>query len=243
MKKPKLYDGISAIFLTALCAAALSFTARPARAAIAYENPLFAFTHLLPSPFTLPAGRLVLGTSVAFGITDFLQVGTDVLSDFYKVYNANAKVAIVDYPEFALAATLGYSAYNYHDIASTNPDFSVTTWQPGLVTGFSLLEHVAWFWGANLAFSSVNLKTDGIETSGYVKGANVETDLSWAYNPKKKGVGNVLSGGLSYDATYKILGFGVSHHWRGLHVGIHYYPNADQYKVQPILAGGAAVDM
>ncbi len=236
MKKIKLGSALLSFVLLAASVA-------PARASSDVENPLFAYTHLLPSPFTLPAGRLLLGTHVAFGLTDFLQVSSDVLRDIFKVYNAEAKISLLDYQEFALALTLGLEHYNYHDIDDRNPDLGVTTWQPGAVTSFAILPTLAWFWGANLNISNSTLKTSGIQTSGYVTGAVLESDLSWAYNPKKKGVGNVLSGGVSYDMTYSILGVGVSHHWRGLHVGIHYYPNADQYRVQPIITGGAAVDL
>lgn len=206
------------------------------------ENPLFGYTHLLSSPLTLPAGRLVLGTDVAFGITDFLQTGTNVILDFYKVYNVHGKVAVLDFPNFALALTLGYVTYNYQDISSSNPDLRISSWLPGLVMGMELIPDLALFAGSNLNYTSSTLITEGLETSGYIRGAQLEADLSWAYNPKKKRVGNVLSSGVTYDVTYRIFGFGVSHHWPGFHLGIHYYPNATQYKVQPILAGGAAID-
>src|ERR1700733_15114224 len=93
-------------------------------------NPIYAYTHLLPSPLTLPGGRLVLGTEVAYGITDFLQVGTSVLSDVYQIYNAEVKVNIVSVDEFALALTGEWQSYNYNNIVSTNPSLQVTSWQP-----------------------------------------------------------------------------------------------------------------
>ena len=64
-----------------------------------------------------------------------------------------------------------------------------------------------------------------------------------AYNPKKKSLGNVLSTGLTYDFTFKIYGVGISHHWSGFQVGLHYYPDASKYRVMPILVGGAVVDL
>ena len=209
----------------------------------AVENPLLAYPHLLPSPFTLPAGRIVLGTDAAFGLTDFFQIGTSLIPDIYQVFNANAKLAVLDYPDLAAALTLGWQTYDLHDIDATNPELRITSWNPGLVVGYELLPHLAHFVGGHLSFSNVTLVTDGITTSGYVQGVLGESDLSWAYNPRKKGVGNVLSGGVTYDFTYKIIGFGFSHYWPGFHLGIHYYPNATHYRVQPILAGGAAFDL
>ncbi|HLD99010.1 MAG TPA: hypothetical protein VJB59_02060 [Bdellovibrionota bacterium] len=219
----------------------------PAAAASEVENPIFGYTHLLPSPFTLPAGTLVYGTSLDLGVTDFLQIGTNVLSDFHKIYNANAKVSLVDYPEFAFGLTLGYSTYNYRDIDRSNPDLSVASWLPGAVAAFEVLPSVAWFVGGNLNYTQANLISDSVTTSGYLRGANVESDLSWAYNPQKKrkngglSVGNVVSAGISYDLSYKMLGLGLSHHWPGFHLGVHYYPSAAEYPLQPILAGGGAV--
>ena len=208
------------------------------------ENPLLGYTHLLPSPFTIPGGRLVLGTSIGLGLTDFFQVSTDVIHDFYKVYNASAKVAVLDFQEFALALTLGYVNYDLHDIDPTNPPTSVTSWQPGFVAAYEPIEHVSHAFGGNLNLTKAELENiPGLRTSGYVTGVTVENDISWAYNPKKRHVGNVLSAGVTYDFTYKIYGIGMSHHWPGFHVGIHYYPNATKYRVQPILVGGAVVDL
>ena len=210
------------------------------------ENPLFGYTHLLPSPFTLPAGRLAFGTDVSLGVTDFLQVGTNILRDFYKVYNANGKVSVVDSPEFAMALTVGYESYNLKDVSVSNPDLRIHAWQPGLVMSNTVVPHVALFYGANLNLASPDLDTSGVLSSGYVTGARLESDLSWAYNPptrKTASIGNVLSAGVSYDVNYKLVGFGVSHHWPGLHIGIHFYPNADQYRVQPILSGGTVIDL
>jgi hypothetical protein len=218
--------------------------AQPAVAADA-ANRLFYYTHLLPSPFTIPAGRLVFGADVSLGLTDFLQVGTNVLRDFYKVYNVNAKLSLVNYPEAAFAVTGEYEHYNYKDILATNPDLKVTSWLPGAVFAFALDPRLAMFVGGNLNITNAVLVTNGIATSGYTHGARVGADASFAYNApsKKQPIGNVLSAGVSYDLSYKIYGFGFSHHWPGFHLGIHYYPNADQYRVQPILVGGGSVNL
>lgn len=208
------------------------------------ENPLFGYTHMLPSPFTLPAGRLVVGSDVALGITDFLQVGTNVIYDFYKILNLNLKASILDEPEFALALTFGWSRYNYNNISPSNPDLLVTSIHPGGVAAFAILPNLALFTGGFLNYTSTALLTSGVQTSGFVRGATLEGDLSYAYGSKgKKASGNVVSGGLSYDLNYKILGIGVSHHWPGFHIGFHYYPNADQYRLEPILAGGGSFEI
>ncbi|MBC7691451.1 MAG: hypothetical protein H7222_06755 [Methylotenera sp.] len=206
-------------------------------------NPIFASTHLLPSPFTLRAGTLVYGTELAFGITDFLQVETSLIRDIYKIYNAGAKLSVIQTSDFAAALTVGYENYNLKDVNSLNPDFRLTSWQPGLVTAFTLLPRVALFWGANLNETNVDIRADAAASSGYQRGARTEFDLTWAYNPSTsaRAVSNALSTGVSYDFTYHLVGYGVSHHWPGFHFGIHYYPNAGSSRIQPILAGGGSV--
>lgn len=204
-------------------------------------NPIMGYTHLLPSPYTLPMGRFAIGTNVAFGVTDFFQVGSNILRDFYKMYNVNAKLNILKFDSFAFALTGGYETYNYQDIFPTNPDIQVTTLQPGMVESIAFSNEFAWLVGGNLSFLKGESKS--VLTSGYVHGANVGSDISWAYNPQRKGIGNVLSTGITYDITYKLFGYGISHHFPGLQLGIHYFPAATRYKFLPIINGGAVIDL
>lgn len=206
-------------------------------------NPLFAKTHMLPSPFTLPAGRLIIGTEVAFGVTDFLQVGTSLISDIYQVYNANAKLSLVDLEPFALALTGHFQTYNYKDLDSSNPDVQVTSYGPGLVASYELIPNLAHSVGGRLSQSSVTQNLPGARISGYLRGAEVETDLSWAHGPSKNPTALVLSAGVSRDFTYELTGFGLSYHVQGLHFGFHYYPDADRYKFYPIIVGGTAISL
>lgn len=229
-----------AAIAVALACAGLATAAAPARAA---ENQLFAYPHLLPSPYTVPAGVFVFGSELAFGVTDFLQVGTSLVRDLAQIYNANARVSLVDTPDFALGVHAGYEHYNLRDISTRNPDVTISSWLPGVVTAFALHPQLAVFTGAQLQITSATVSTAGLQTSGYTRGASVESDLAWAYNPPTKsgGIGNVLATGVSYDLTYSLLGVGVSHHWPGFHVGFHYYPNASDRRWYPILTGGGAV--
>src|SRR5271154_3378480 len=98
---------------------ALIYPSVPSAQADDGTNPIYGYTHLLSSPLTLPGGRLVLGTDIAYGITDFFQIGTSLLRDVYQVYNANVKLSIVNVPEFALALTGGWQSYNYNNIDSS----------------------------------------------------------------------------------------------------------------------------
>ncbi len=209
----------------------------------AVENPLFGYTHLLASPFTLPAGRIMVGTISGIGITDFLEVDTNLIADFYKIYNGTARLSLLDFPGVAVGLSLGYQSVNLHDLSISNPDASIRSWMPGGVIGMEVVPYLAVFLGGNLFYSNVETTHQGINTSGYLQGAQIESDISWAYNPHQDRTGNVLSGGVSYNTTFDLFGFGVSHHWKGFHFGVHYYPNATNYKILPIIAGGAAFEI
>lgn len=215
----------------------------------AKADGVFSYSHMQPSPFTLSAGQLVYGTHLAYGITDFLQVSTDVVRDIFKFFNASAKVSLLDFPEFALSPTFGFETYNLRDIQDSNPDLRVTSWQPGLVAAVSLIpDTVAVITGGRLNFTNQRLVTGGIEKSGFLRGASFGADLSFLYNPpqaEKKGGpkrgGNAFSSGFTYDVNYKLFGFGISHHWPGFQLGIHYYPAADKQSLLPIIAGGGSI--
>lgn len=210
-------------------------------------NVLFAYSHLAPSPLTIPGGQLLLGTAVTFGVTDFLQVSTDALRLFYGFMNANAKLKILDLDALAVALTLGFesvSAKTAYPLCGI--DLQLTSVQPGIATAIELLPRLALFVSGNL-----NLATDSQtytffgDASGSAKGAQIETDLGWAYHPatRKRDISNVLAAGLSYDTTYKLLGMGLSHHWPGFQVGFHYYPAAANSKWRPILVGGMGLQL
>lgn len=206
-------------------------------------TPIFYYSHMISSPYTLPSGTLAYGTQISYGLTDFFQISTNLVRDIYQIYNLSVKVALLDFPNFALAATMSWENYNYKDISTLNPNIDVTSWMPGLVSAFALSDTVAWFLGGNLNVSEITVQSNSIESSGLLKGATIQSDLSWAYNPHKNSIGNVLAVGASYDITYKIYGIGFSHHWPGFQIGLHYYPNADERKVLPILVGGGSIQL
>lgn len=207
------------------------------------ENPLFGYTHLLPSPFTLPAGKWVLGAQTAIGITDSIQLETDVISTLFKIYNGRAKLSLLDFPGFAVGIYLGYQYVNLNDISSSNPALGLSTWMPGGVIGTEIMPYLALFFGGNLSYPNFDPSALSLSTSGYIQGSQLESDLSWAYNPQKNKTGNVLSSGFTYNTTFNFYGVGISHHWPGFHFGIHYYPNAAVFKFVPILSTGIVFDL
>ncbi len=203
----------------------------------AVENPLLNHTHLLPSPFTLPAGRVMIGSLTGIGITDFFELQTHLLANFYNAYNLQLRASMIDSPTSAASLSIGFSYMNF----SSNQHISA--WLPGGVVGIEIAPHLAFFFGGNLFLSNLPSTSQSVQTSGFLQGGQIETDLSWAYDVKSNRLGNVVSMGFTYDTTFQFYGFGLSHHWMGFHLGIHYYPNVNENHVQPILSGTATVDL
>jgi hypothetical protein len=196
------------------------------------RNIAFPYTHLLPSPFNIRQGSWFIGTVAAYGVFDSLQLSTDVVRLVDQHWNVQAKVPLIDYPTFMATAFVNFESYNPRRISPLNPDVRYDRWQPGIVTAFELAPTVAFFLGGNFSFGKDPYPV--IRTSGYMKGARLEADLSWVYNPESSSLGdNALSMGVTYDTTYSMLGFGLSHHWKAWTAGLH-YTLADERRFLPI---------
>jgi hypothetical protein len=176
-------------------------------------------------------------------------------------------VNLLETDGFALGVGIGFERYNLHDIDSRNPDLSLTTYRPGAVAAVALAPDWAVFVGGHALLSNPEPKRDGIESSGFVRGSDAELDFAWAYQSEGGGEsrdpaaaptrgkrtssagrtkkhstsGNSIAFGASYDFTYRLSGFGISHHFPGFQIGLHWYPSADRNPVLPILAGGGSV--
>ncbi len=214
---------------------------KPAAASAAIEpeeprgtevNVAFAYTHLLPSPFVLSQGTWVLGTSVAYGLFDFLQISTNVARTFRQQWNIQAKVPLIEYPTFVASAFVNYELYNPSNIDVSNPDVWLRRWLPGIVTAYELNPDMAIFFGGNFNFG--NDSAPVLTTSGYLRGAQVNAEWSYLYNPVSSRLGNnAISVGVKYDLTYEMFGFGFTHHWRSFEAGLH-YTFADRERFLPI---------
>lgn len=198
-------------------------------------NAAFSYTHLLPSPNTIPGGSWVVGSSIAYGVSDYLQLSTDFIRDVYGYWNVSAKAPLIEYPTFVASAFVSWDSFNLRNAGDSNPDQRVTSLQPGLVTGFEIMPDMAFFVGGNAFIHSGEIP-DG-QTSGFSKGAQIEGDWSWLYNRHgSKLAGNAVSLGANYDFTYKLVGVGITHHWPTFTLGIHYTVNADVERVMPLIA-------
>ena len=196
---------------------------------------VFLYTQSLPSPINLTAGHWTLGSRAAYGVADFVEISSDLVRDVSRQYVVQAKVPILEFPDFIASAFIQYSHFNLHHYDKRNPNYAISAWQPGFVTGFALEHDMAVFIGGNLHLSNDAFPRDAY-TSGFAYGAKLNVDWSWMYNPRGGRLSeNAISLGTSYDATLRVWGVGITHHWGVFEAGATFYPGADQYKFYPIL--------
>ncbi len=195
-------------------------------------NVAFAYTHMLPSPVNLPKGTLVVGSTLAYGAMDSLEFSTNIIRDVQKQWNVQAKVPLIEYPTFMTTAFVDYQSTNSSYFEETNPTVRLARWQPGLVTAYEIDDNMAFFLGGNFDFGKSSPEV--MTTSGYLKGARLQADWSWLYNPSNSKLAhNALAAGMTYDLTYNMLGLGLTHHWRAFQLGVHYM-FSDRAKFLPI---------
>ncbi|MCM0607014.1 MAG: hypothetical protein KA715_13065 [Xanthomonadaceae bacterium] len=144
-------------------------------------NPIFSYTHMQPSPYTMPGGNIIFGSSVAIGITDFMEISTDVLRNFYMQYNAQVKFQLIDVSGFAAGLIGGWTYY-------TQGSQQIMIVSPGLTTAYGLSDSFAWILGGNVNFTNITVNYGGVTTSSLLRGTQVGSDLAWSYQSKKKTV-------------------------------------------------------
>lgn len=198
-------------------------------------SKVFLFTHSLPSPLNLAKNTYTLGTKASLGLTDFIEISTNLFRDINRKFNVEAKMPIIEAPFFLAAIFVDFQNFNYHHHASSNPDIGITSWMPGVVTGFELVNDSVIYVGGNLNFTNRSVPKN-IETSGLAYGNRLNVDWSWMYNDAGGKLAlNTLSFGATYDLTYKLIGVGVTHHWETFDLGVHYTLNADRQNWLPIV--------
>ncbi|MBL6989238.1 MAG: hypothetical protein ISR65_05650 [Bacteriovoracaceae bacterium] len=192
-------------------------------------------THTLPSPYTLPSGVFTYGTSLAYGVTDSIQIGTNLHLLLNSIGNANAKIAIYSDEDLALATNFGWSKYNLDDLSGSKLA-TVNSYNLGLVFGWAITYKLAWTNGFEYALRKVDGIDSSVVSSGLTLGTRVTSELAWAYSDN-----NAVAIGATYDTTYSLWGFGISHYLKNFHLGVHYYPKAEQDKYIPIVAGSGSM--
>ena len=183
---------------------------------------------------TLNRGEFVigLGTSVGFGITDHIQVGTNVLGWLIQYYNVNVKVELMQNEYSSLAAGLSVGKLNL-DVYGSEDDFNAIT--PFVSYSFKAGENTTMHFGGKFASFSGDSDVNDAEPEATIDGTAFSGGLNYDWSNKTKFLAEA-----GYDITFKgpKIGGAVLWGWEKfrLKLGVSYYdPEGDVSFALPII--------
>ena len=175
----------------------------------------------MPTGNTLHAGEFSVGLGpVEYGITDNVQIGTNLLLFIFQFYNADLKLSLIDTEQRALALGVGVG---YFDLSFGVGDVSFTSISPYVAYSFPIASKTRMHLGANFALIDGDADIDDAETlNASVSGTSVSAGIEHSLSNKTKFVGDV-----GYDVEFEglRLGGGVLWGWETfrLKLGLQYF--------------------
>lgn len=170
---------------------------------------------------TLHAGEFSVGIGpVEYGITDNLQIGTNLLLFIFQYYNADVKYSLIDTEQQALALGLGVGYFNLSVFGS---DVSYTSISPYVAYSFPVGQKTRMHLGANYSSISGDVDIDDAEDlSASVSGTSVSAGIEHSLSNKTK-----ILGDAGYDIEFEGMrvGAGVLWGWETfrLKLGLQYF--------------------
>jgi hypothetical protein len=188
-----------------------------------------------PTGYTLHKGEFSIGIGpMAFGVTENVQIGTNILLWILQVYNVTAKVAVVEDDDRAIA--LGLAAYRLSLDTSDDDDeaefLALAPYASGsLRIGGSTMLHG----GAQYAHFSADEddEIDDADADASASGTSVFAGIEHSYSDRTKFLADA-----SYDTTFEgaRVGGAVLFGWEKfrLKLGVSYFSAGDGF-VLPII--------
>ena len=183
----------------------------------------FNYAHHGETAYTLPAKTIQLGLGpVAYGVTDFLQIGTDFISPAYGIARANVKLNLFNW-EY-LGASVGFE-YNYlfnsfgypADLGFRTKKENHHVYLPQASVSVKLSDEVFLHTGGRYILAPTVKNDSQLVYSSVFKNSRVFSDLEIRFSDQKallvgpayayelQGFG----GGLSYRISGKDLGYTI----------------------------------
>jgi hypothetical protein len=176
----------------------------------------------MPTGNTLNQGEFTVGLeSIGFGVTNNLQVGTNILPYLVQYHNVNVKVNLVESPNMALATGVDFGRFDL-DIVGVGTDFNSLSPFVALSTRVSPATTLH-FAGRYSHFSD---DIDGAEPEEISTGTSASVGVDYSLSNRTKFLAEA-----GYDATFDgpRLGGAVLFGWRRfrLKLGVNYYNPED----------------
>jgi hypothetical protein len=173
-----------------------------------------------PTGYTLNKGEFMIGLgSIGFGITDNVQVGTNVLLFLFQYYNANAKISMIKTPTNALAGGIGFGYFNL-DVFDVEASF--TSLSPYLAYSHNLGGNTNLHLVGQYSYFSSDSDIEDADAEETSEGTSVFGGVEYSFSHKTKFLGEA-----GYDITFEgfRLGGAVLFGWEKfrLKLGVGYY--------------------
>ncbi len=160
-----------------------------------------------------------LGSSIGFGISDRVQVGTNILAWLVQYYNANVKFEFLNNDVSSLAIGVSVGKFNM-DVFGAEEDFNSIT--PFAAYSHKISPNTTFHLEGKLSSFGGDVDIDLADPEASIDGSAVSAGLEYSWSNKTK---FLTEGG--YDLTFEAPKFGGAVLWGWekfrLKLGVSYY--------------------
>ena len=174
----------------------------------------------IPTGNTLNAGEFSIGIGpVEYGLSDNVQIGTNLLLFIFQYYNADLKVSFMDTERQAFSAGLGVGYFN---LSVFGGDVSFTSFSPYLAYTTAIGPKTRMHFTGNYSYFEGESDIEDAEAEAATSGTSLAAGVEHSLSNKTKFVGDV-----GYDLTFEGLRFGGGVLWGWevfrLKLGLQYF--------------------
>ncbi len=189
-------------------------------------NSLFARTG-----YTLHKSEFAVGIGpLAFGITENVQLGTNLLLWIFQVYNADLKVSLTKDEDKALGAGLGVARFAW-DVTTDEEeegDVEFIALVPYAAASLRLSDNTMGHLAGQYSYFESDADVEDVDVEASASGTGVAAGLEYSMSNKTKFLADV-----GYDGTFEgaRFGGGVLFGWETfrLKLGVSYYTFGDGF--------------
>ena len=155
----------------------------------------------MPTGYTLNKGEFIVGIGpIGFGISDKVQVGTNLLLYIVQYYNANIKVNLAETPTLGCAVGLDFGYFNL-DVFDSETSF--TSYSPYVALTNNVGPSTNLHLGGRYSFFEANVEVEDAEVEATTSGSSISGGIEYGLSQKTKFLGEV-----GYDFTFEGMRFG-----------------------------------
>jgi hypothetical protein len=178
----------------------------------------------MPTGYTLNKGEFIVGIGpIGFGISDKVQVGTNLLLYIVQYYNANVKVSLAETSNMAFAAGLDVGHFNL-DVFDSETSF--TSYSPYVALTNNIGPSTNLHFEGSYSHFEADVDVEDADVEATTSGTSLSGGIEYSLSYKTKFLGEV-----GYDFTFEGMRFGggVLFGWQKLRIklGIQYYNPKD----------------